>query len=81
MTRRTWSPAPCRPCWRCDVDPITGRPKHGDLAWHVDGHDPRRVTKFEQGEDGEWYVYLWLLTASAGPFPAENYTFTREEEG
>lgn len=22
MTRRTWRPAPCRPCWRSDVDVV-----------------------------------------------------------
>jgi hypothetical protein len=49
------------------------------MAWHVDGYDPREVTKVEC-IDGEWFVWLWLLAAEAGPFPADNYTFTRKEE-
>lgn len=53
--------------------------KVGDTAWHVAGHDPRQVTKVDL-IDGEWFVWLWLLTSECGPCPADNYTFTREEE-
>ena len=45
----------------------------GDLADHVSGElDPREVVRV----DGS-YVYLDILGQTCGPFPKENYTFTR----
>lgn len=29
-------------------------------------------------EDGR-YVWLYMITGEAGPFPAENYTFEKEQ--
>lgn len=49
-------------------------PQAGDLAWHVNGLDPRPVARVSQ--DGT-EVWLHLLTDSeSGPYPAENYIFT-----
>lgn len=45
----------------------------GDLADHVSGVlDPREVVRV----DGS-YVYLDILGQTCGPFPKDNYTFTR----
>ena len=45
----------------------------GDWADHVSGVlDPREVVR----ADGS-YVYLDILGQTCGPFPKENYTFTR----
>lgn len=45
----------------------------GDLADHVSGElDPREVVRV----DGN-YVYLDILGQTCGPFPKDNYTFTR----
>ena len=45
----------------------------GDSADHVSGElDPREVVRV----DGR-YVYLDILGQTCGPFPKENYTFTR----
>ena len=45
----------------------------GDLADHVSGElDPRKVVRV----DGI-YVYLDILGQTCGPFPKDNYTFTR----
>lgn len=46
----------------------------GDWAWHVDGLDPRMVTRVEVGG-----VWLNILGEEMGPFPADNYDFTRLE--
>lgn len=52
-------------------------PAVGDIAEHVDGLDPREVTKVEAYPDGTFGVYIYLLASPAGPFPAENYRFSR----
>lgn len=45
----------------------------GDLADHISGElDPREVVRV----DGR-YVYLDIFGQTYGPFPKENYTFTR----
>ena len=45
----------------------------GDMADHVSGGlDPREVVRV----DGS-YVYLDILGQTCGPFPKDNYTFTR----
>lgn len=51
--------------------------KPGDWALHVGKHlDAREVTKVRH-ITGE--VWLFLLTTETGPFPLENYTYTRPE--
>ena len=55
-------------------------PEPGDWAEHVRGLDPRQVTRVELGESSlspRGVVWLDLLGAEIGPFPVENYTFTR----
>lgn len=51
-------------------------PRPDDVADHVSGNlDPRRVSRVK---DGQVWLWLWLGSGEIGPFPAENYTFTRE---
>lgn len=57
-------------------------PQVGDWAYHVTKDlDERQVTRVEQSHDGRWLVWLMLITSEAGPFPADQYTFERDEEG
>lgn len=59
----------------------------GDWAWRVNPDlDPREVTRIEPfvfdpvpGNPEGSGVWIHLLTGSAGPFPAENYTYTRRD--
>lgn len=60
-----------------EVDIHDVRP--GDWAWHHNGLDPRTVTRVDHNSEGSM-VWLNLTTNSAGPFWADNYTFTRREK-
>ena len=55
------------------------KPQVGDWADHRNGNlDPRQVAKVSA--DG-WFIWLRLGGAKdIGPFPVENYTFTRTSE-
>ena len=45
----------------------------GDSADHISGQlDPRKVVRTDDN-----FVYLDILGQTCGPFPKENYTFTR----
>lgn len=50
----------------------TDDPQVGDLAFHVDGLDARRIVKVDAHG-----IYLELHVSSAGPFDPANYTFRR----
>jgi len=55
-------------------------PKSGDWAEHVQGLDPRQVTRVELGESSlspRGVIWLDLRGVEIGPFPVENYTFKR----
>lgn len=53
------------------------QPEVGDWADHKSGDlDPRQVTRVSA--DGG-LVWLYMLTAEAGPFPAANYNFEKEQ--
>lgn len=53
-----------------DIEQADARP--GDLAWHKDGLDPRRVTYID-----EQVVFIDIMGSQVGPLPIENYTYTR----
>lgn len=57
------------------------QPQVGDLAWHVDGLDPREVTKVE-GSGRNKAIWIRLIGPEPlGPLPAANYTFTKPKGG
>lgn len=45
----------------------------GDMAFHLDGHDPREVARL----DPPGMIWLHLINSESGPYPMENYTFRR----
>ena len=50
-------------------------PRAGDLAWHKNGLDPRRVLVVTSGG-----VYLDIGGTEYGPYPRSNYRFTAPAE-
>ena len=55
------------------------RVRPGDIALSNRGLDGREVSRIEQNAEGVWMVWIWIGAQVSGPYPADNYTFTRRE--